>query len=237
MNRSSAWASIMRSGRNGVSMIGDRQITSRWVTTKRLDRPCDCRCNVTFANKRCEVELPISIPIVFSSTESCAQMSLASSALSASVSGSCSWSKSRSCLGSLDHRNRCQQATRTAMTSSICSASPPQCPIPRRELMLPAASQSIRERLCSRGRWRLGASACCADCQLGRLRKAETPFVSIDCLPKLLNRNSDVLAFDLKSRFGSVALPHGRDRNCTSKFLSRLAFECRSCLVRGGGDH
>ena len=45
-------------------MIGDRHMIWRSTTTKRLDSPCERRCSVTFANRRCEVELPMSMPTV-----------------------------------------------------------------------------------------------------------------------------------------------------------------------------
>ena len=55
---------MLPSGRNGVSMIGERQITCRSMTTKRLDSPSAWRLSVTRANSRCEVELPMSMPTV-----------------------------------------------------------------------------------------------------------------------------------------------------------------------------
>jgi len=82
-------------------MIGERQITSRFVTTKRLDRPWDWRWRVTLAKSRCEVELPMSMPTVLSSTLSWLQMNFAISALSGSVSWACSCSKSTSCIRSI----------------------------------------------------------------------------------------------------------------------------------------
>ena len=98
MKRPSAAASIVPSGRNGVSMIGERQTISRSTTRKRLESPCDWRCSVTLANSRCEVELPMSMPIVRSSTFSWLQMKRAMAALSSSLSPACSWSKSASCI-------------------------------------------------------------------------------------------------------------------------------------------
>ena len=74
MKRPSALASIVSSRRNGVSMTSERQSTVRSITTKRLDRPCVWRCSTTLANSRCEVDEPISMPTVFSSTVSCAQI-------------------------------------------------------------------------------------------------------------------------------------------------------------------
>jgi hypothetical protein len=55
-------------------MIGERHTTSRLTTRKRLESPCVWRCRTTLANKRCEVELPISMPMVRSSTFSWLQM-------------------------------------------------------------------------------------------------------------------------------------------------------------------
>ena len=59
---------MVPSGKNGVSRIGERHTISRPTTTKRLDSPCDCRCKATLANKRCEVEEPISMPTVLNET-------------------------------------------------------------------------------------------------------------------------------------------------------------------------
>src|SRR6266545_2461318 len=101
MKCSSALASMLPSGRNGVSMIGERQITCRSTTTNRLDRPSDWRFNVTRAKRRCEVELPISMPTVRSSSVSCSQIARAIASRSASDISSCSCSSSKSCMGAL----------------------------------------------------------------------------------------------------------------------------------------
>src|SRR4051794_22608803 len=98
MKCSSACASMLPSGRNGVSMIGDLQSTSRSTTTKRLERPSACRLSTTRANNRCEVELPMSMPTVVSAMVSCSQMARAILALSASDKSSCSCSSSKSCI-------------------------------------------------------------------------------------------------------------------------------------------
>ena len=71
-------------------MIGERHTTWRWTTTKRLDRPWLWRCSSTLANRRCEVELPMSMPMVESSTFSWFQMVRAISARSSSDIVRCS---------------------------------------------------------------------------------------------------------------------------------------------------
>src|SRR5262245_20723931 len=79
-------------------MIGERQMTWRSITTKRLDSPSACRFKVTRANRRWEVELPMSIPTVRSSMVSCSQMARAIASRSASDISSCSCSSSKSCI-------------------------------------------------------------------------------------------------------------------------------------------
>ena len=90
MKAPSAAASMVPSGRNGVSMIGERHSTWRCTTTKRLDRPWVWRSSSTLANSRCEVELPMSMPMVVRSTCSWSQMYWAMAARSSSDSARCS---------------------------------------------------------------------------------------------------------------------------------------------------
>ena len=72
---SASWSvSMVKSGRYGVSRIGECHSTWRSTTTKRLDSAVASRCRCTRENIRCEVEEPMSMPTVVSSTLSAAQI-------------------------------------------------------------------------------------------------------------------------------------------------------------------
>src|SRR5207248_6704903 len=88
--------------------IGDCQRILRSTTTKRLDRAAESRCRCTRANIRCEVEEPMSIPTVISSTLSAAQ---ATSLTAPSPGSTCRCSNSRSCIYncSLDERSEIRE--------------------------------------------------------------------------------------------------------------------------------
>src|SRR5512138_738018 len=75
---------MVKSERKGVSRIGERHRISRRTTTNSLDRSWVLRCRCTRANIRCEVELPISMPTVVSSTFSAFQIASASARRAAS---------------------------------------------------------------------------------------------------------------------------------------------------------
>jgi hypothetical protein len=63
-------------------MTGDCHSTLRATTTKRLDSAVVSRCRCTRANIRCEVEDPMSMPTVTSSTLSADQATSLVSSLS-----------------------------------------------------------------------------------------------------------------------------------------------------------
>src|SRR5437868_2995470 len=81
--------------------MGDCQRILRSTTTKRLDSAAESRCRCTRANIRCEVDEPISMPTVVSSTLSAAQ---ATSLTVSSMALTCRCSNSRSCILSLCRR-------------------------------------------------------------------------------------------------------------------------------------
>src|SRR5258705_12515574 len=75
----------------------------RFTTTKRLESAVPRRCRCTWANIRCEVEEPMSMPTVVSSTLSAAQ---ATSLTESSTALTCRCSNSRSCMVCEDARER-----------------------------------------------------------------------------------------------------------------------------------
>src|SRR5215813_9901305 len=74
--------------------MGDCQMILRLTTTKRLDSAVPSRCRCTCANIRCDVDEPISMPTVVSSTLSAVQ----ATSLTSSPGATCIWSNSRSCI-------------------------------------------------------------------------------------------------------------------------------------------
>src|SRR5215468_629792 len=77
----------------------------RLTTTKRLDSAVPSRCRCTCANIRCEVDEPMSMPTVVSSTLSADH----ATSLTSSPGAMCIWSNSRSCIAAgavLDRRFR-----------------------------------------------------------------------------------------------------------------------------------
>src|SRR5215831_18589830 len=72
----------------------------RLTTTKRLDSAVPSRCRCTCANIRCDVDEPMSMPTVVSSTLSAVQ----ATSLTSSPGGTCIWSNSRSCIVKLNRR-------------------------------------------------------------------------------------------------------------------------------------
>jgi hypothetical protein len=74
MKRPRRAASMLPSARKGVSRIGDFHRMRRSTTTNWLESAWVLRCSRTLANMRCEVELPMSMPTVVSSTFSTFQM-------------------------------------------------------------------------------------------------------------------------------------------------------------------
>src|SRR5262245_29099865 len=72
----------------------------RLTTTKRLDSAVPSRCRCTCANIRCEVDEPMSMPTVVSSTLSAVQ----ATSLTSSPGATCIWSNSRSCIAASNRR-------------------------------------------------------------------------------------------------------------------------------------
>src|SRR5262245_47327558 len=100
MKPPSSSTSMVLSGRYGVSRIGDCQMILRLTTTKRLDSAVPSRCRCTCANIRCEVDEPMSMPTVVSSTLSAVQ----ATSLTSSPGATCIWSNSRSCIAASNRR-------------------------------------------------------------------------------------------------------------------------------------